>query len=162
MDEARPLIIEGRDAVVQALGSVLQGLGGNPAREMWWVDTDYLEWPLDDPATLEALTQWARPHGRQLRMVGLDFTPVARRHPRFADWRRHWSHRFEALRPIESERAELPTLLLAGQQAIEVLDRERWRARWLRTPTEWRALHEQSEAIAQRCEPAWPSTTLGL
>ncbi|MBI5257281.1 MAG: hypothetical protein HY855_12340 [Burkholderiales bacterium] len=156
------MIIEGREALRQALRGALLGLGENPARVMWWVAPDYLEWPLDEPGVLDALTRWARPHGRLLRMVGLDFESVSRHHPRFTDWRRQWAHRFEALRPVDDERAELPTLMLAGQQAIEVLDRDRWRSRWLRTPSEWRALQEQCEAIAQRCEPAWPSTMLGL
>ena len=97
-----------------------------------------------------------------LRMVAQDFGALERKHPRFTAWRRDWAHRFEALQPVATSTGDLPTLLLADRQAIHLLDRERWRARWLLQPAERRSWLEQYEAIAQRCEAAWPPTTLGL
>jgi hypothetical protein len=155
-------LIEGRTEVIGAWRQLLLGAADAGVRELRCIDPDFTEWPLDEPAVLDALLRWARPPGRMLRMVAQDFGALERKHPRFTAWRRDWSHRFEALQPVESSAGELPTLLLADRQAIELLDRERWRARRLLEPAERRALMEQCEAIAQRCEPAWPPTTLGL
>lgn len=163
MTDSTPALVEGREAVVAAWRQVLTGLPQGDARSVvWCIDTDFADWPLDDAGVLDALVQWARPPGRLLRLVGQDFRLAARHHPRFAAWRRDWSHRFEAWQPAQNERLELPGLLLAGSQGFELLDRERWRGRWVRGAADLRALAETCEAIAQRCESAWPATTLGL
>ncbi len=162
MSESASGLIDGRNELMAAWRDLLLEGAARGARELVCVDADFDGWPLDDPALIDALGRWARPAGRVFRMIAIDFAPVARWHPRFAAWRRDWGHRFEAWRPSEGDRVELPSLLLAGARAVEVLDRERWRARHVRAPADLRALLEQCEAIAQRCEPAWPSTTLGL
>lgn len=162
MSEVPSGLIEGRNELTAAWRALLLEGAAAGARELVCVDADFAGWPLDEPALVDALGRWARPAGRAFRMIAVDFEPVARQHPRFAAWRRDWAHRFEARRLGEHERVDLPSLLLAGSQAIEVLDRERWRARRVSAPADLRSLHEQCEAIAQRCEPSWPSTTLGL
>ncbi len=162
MNEAPNPAIEGRAELVGAWRQLLLTASESGARELVCVDADFVDWPLDEPAVIDALQRWARPHGRVFRMLASDFEPVARRCPRFAAWRRDWAHRFQARCPGADDRIELPSLLLAGAQAVEVLDRERWRARHVTAPADLRALYEQCEAIAQRCEPAWPATTLGL
>jgi hypothetical protein len=162
MSDAPKSLIEGRSEVIDALRQLLVASANAGVREMQCADPDFVTWPLDDPPVLTALVRWAGPPGRLLRFFAHDFGALARQHPRFTAWRRDWGHRFEALQPIERAGAELPTLLWAGMQGIQLLDRDRWRARWLRDPAELRAWSEECEAIAQRCEPAWPSTTLGL
>lgn len=161
-NRAANALIDGRPEIIDAWRQLLLGAADANVRELRCIDPDFSDWPLDEPAVLDALMRWARPAGRMLRLIAQDFGALERRHPRFTAWRRDWAHRFEALRPLESSAGELPTLLLADRQGIELLDRERWRARWLLEPAERRAWMEQCEAIAQRCDLAWPSTTLGL
>lgn len=162
MSDGVKFLIEGRAEVVQTWRQLLVGCANAGVREIRCIDPDFVDWPLDESSVLDALVRWAKPPGRMLRFIANDYDALARRHPRFTAWRRDWAHRFEALQPIERTGEELPTLLWAGMQGAEVLDRERWRGRWLRDPVELRARAELCEAIAQRCEPAWPSTTLGL
>lgn len=163
MSDEPNAVIDGREAYVGALRELLLGLAPRDVRSVWCVDTDFLDWPLGEAAVVEALTGWARPHGRMLRMIGGDFGPAARHHPRFAEWRRDWSHRFEAWRPIDpAQGAELPGLLVAGDRALELLDRVRLRARWVSGPAALRQLTEQCDALLHHCEPAWSATTLGL
>ncbi|HSW03206.1 hypothetical protein [Aquabacterium sp.] len=162
MSDAANFLIEGRGDVIDVLRQLLVASANAGVRELRCVDANFVDWPLDDSSVLDALVRWARPPGRMLCFIAQDFDALARKHPRFTAWRRDWAHRFEALQPIDLAGAELPTLLWAGMQGVELLDRERWRARWLRDPAELRARKEEFEAIAQRCEPAWPSTTLGL
>lgn len=162
MGEAGAATIEGRQACRAALRDQLLDLSAGGAAEVWLVDADYEIWPLDDAEVLAALVHWARPQGRRLRMIGRDFAAVERRLPKFSAWRRTWAHAFEARQPAAGEVLELPTLLWAGPCALEVLDTVHWRARRLGEASALRTLMEQIEALSQRCESAWPATTLGL
>lgn len=162
MDEPISARIEGRSEVVAAWRDLLLSCADSAVREIRCVDPDFEHWPLDEPAVLDALVRWARPPGRLFQMLGADFAGLARRQPRFSNWRRDWAHRFEARSPGEHERMDLPSVLLVGGQGIELLDREHWRARRVTAPADLRPLVEAIDAMAQRCEAAWPSTTLGL
>lgn len=155
-------LIEGRTSVLAALQACLVQACEQGERELRWIAASFDDWPLDDAALLQALVRWARPPGRHLLLVGRDFDRLARCHPRFAAWRRDWSHRFEARQPGEQERLELPTFMVSGSSAFELIDLERWRARRPSAAADLHRLREEFDAISQRCEPAWPATTLGL
>lgn len=131
-------------------------------RQAWLVDRHFADWPLDEPAVLDGLSAWLRPGGRCLVLVGLDFDSTARALPRFARWRRDWSHRLEVWRPVDGLLpAAMRGLVVAGV-AWQWLDAPDWRLRQLSSPVQIRALHEEVADFLQRCEPAWPATTLGL
>ena len=129
-------------------------------RRITLVDADLADWPLDDAGVLQGLTAWLRQPGRQLHLLALDYNALARAHPRFARWRRDWVHRLSCGQPIvPASAATWPSLALADTVAIELLDRVHWRARVL---TDVLASQHQVDALAQRCEAAWPMATLGL
>jgi hypothetical protein len=154
--------LDGRDACISALRDRLLALPGDAPRVVWCVDPNFADWPFDETPVLQALLRWAQAPGRQMRFVAADYDALMRRHPRLTAWRRDWSHCIQAWRPTDDERVELPSWLLAGGRAVEWLDREHWRGRWVRSPAELRQLDEACDALAQRCEPAWPGTVLGL
>lgn len=156
-------VIEGREACVNAWREALVDLPARAVRSVWCIDPDFVHWPFDDPAVLDALQRWAKGGvGRMMQFVAADFAPLARRHPRLTAWRRDWSHCIQAWQPEDEDRVELPGLLVAGDLGLEMLDAERWRARRAAGAADVRRLVETSEAIAQRCTPAWPATVLGL
>ena len=126
------------------------------------MDSDFADWPLNDPAVMQAFQVWMKPPGRRLRIVGLDFDAVARAHPRFSRWRRDWAHRIEVWRPSDGLWAPDLRGLLAGPVALQWLDAPIWCLRRVTGMVEVHALRERSAAFLQRCEPAWPVTTLGL
>jgi len=162
-DSALPLgVSEGRDAFVAAVRGLLLGLPERGPRELWMVDAEFEAWPLDDPPVLDALALWLRPAGRRLHIVASDFKAVALRHPRFSTWRRPWAHALDAWQPLAEEQVQLPTLLLAGDAALELLDASRWRARVASARPALRTLHENVATLLHRCQSAWPVTTLGL
>ena len=125
-------------------------------------DTHFADWPLDEPAVLASLSAWLRPPGRALRIIGLDFEVVARRFPRFARWRRDWAHRLEVWQPADANWPAGQRLLLAPKLAAQWLDAPTARLRVITNAVHVQALHAQSADFLQRCEPAWPVTTLGL
>ena len=131
-------------------------------REMQWVDPDFQEWPLDDRDLLSRATLWVRAPQRKLLLVAHDYGQVPRRHPRFVEWRRTWSHRLQCRGVSEIDPSQVPTLLLAGEVGLQVLDRTRWRGRWLTDANDLKAWREVIEALLQRSEDAFGANTLGL
>ena len=125
-------------------------------------DSDFADWPLDDPAVVASLSSWLRPPGRALRVIGHDFAAVARRFPRFARWRRDWAHRVEVWQPTDADWPAGQRLLLAPTVAAQWLDASSARMRVITNAAHLQALHSQSADFLQRCDPAWPVTTLGL
>jgi hypothetical protein len=138
-------------------------------REGWpsiaLVDTDFADWPLNEPALIDALTRWALPH-RRLTLVALDFDEVRRRHPRFVEWRRLWSHVVDARSPDEDAGlTELPTLLLSGGKTpfgVIVTDRVHWRGRVSHEAGDAHFYRDRLDALLQRSAPSFASTQLGL
>ncbi len=155
--------IVGRLAVVDALRQRLLALGAADAPRQLLLRDDggFNFWPLDEPTVLDTLSHWLRSPGHQLTLLGRDFATMAMRHPRFARWRRDWVHRVAAWQPADTD-TTLNGLLLEPQRAVQLLDPVHWRARRVDDPRLLRALQEQCDAQLQRCEPAWPATTLGL
>ena len=125
-------------------------------------DIDFSAWPLSEPAVLDRLAAWLRRPGRQLHLLGLDFSATERAHPRLARWRRDWAHRLVCASPVQPLTAAWPSCLLGPHSGVLLLDAPHWRARQLVDVVELQALRQQADALAQRCEAAWPITTLGL
>jgi hypothetical protein len=130
-------------------------------RRLTLVDPDFEAWPLDEPALLEALTHFAQLPNRQLVLIGRHFESVRRRQPRFVAWRRTFAHAVQAL--AAEEGVDVPTLLLADREfALRVLEHVHWRGRAVTDRLELHRLAEGTDALAQRCEPTFAATTLGL
>lgn len=161
-DLSVPRALAGRDDFRRAVTEVLQALPGSPVREAWLVDTDLADWPLGDPAVLEALVRWLRQPQRRLYLLAADFAPLARAQPRFAAWRRDWGHAVHCASPGDGEPRDLPCLLVAAPQCLELFDRERWRGVLDADRSKTTQRLEWVAAISQRSVPAWPVDTLGI
>jgi hypothetical protein len=132
------------------------------ARRLTLVDPDFAAWPLDQQAWLEALTRFVQLPERRVVLIGSRFDGVQRANPRFVAWRRNWAHAVLALTPCEPGQ-ELPTWLFADRSiGLRVLERVRWRGRVIGDGPELQRLADEIDAFAQRCEPTFPATTLGL
>lgn len=154
----------GRAAWVQSLREALCAMPRlTPLpRELRLWSQDFIEWPLDEPAVLAALTDWLRAGAGRVVFIGHDFDAMSRQHPRLVRWRRDWSHRIDAWQPSVPIQSEPVGLLICDGRAWQLLDDVHWRTRTVSDAPMLRALREQSDACLQRCEPAWPATTLGL
>lgn len=133
------------------------------ARRLVWVDRDFGTWPLDDASLLSSLGAWVRLPQRRLVLVASDFGSMARRHPRFTDWRRTWAHAVEAWSPGDDTEFSLPTLLVDDQRlCFQVHDLDRGRGSLSLDDTTARHWSEEIDALLQRCEAAYPAYQLGL
>jgi hypothetical protein len=133
------------------------------ARTITCVDPSFENWPLDDPGVLQGLVAFLRLPGRRLVLLAASYGAVPRQLPRFATWRREWSHAMQTLLVPDEFAAELPSVLIDDRQtSVRLIDPVHWhgraqvdgRARWL--------LQEQVDVVLQRSEPGFPVTTLGL
>ena len=132
------------------------------AREILMVDPSFVDWPLNEPAVIESLGDWvASP--RTLTLFAHRFDEVARRHPRFVEWRRQWAHVVQGRSDPEVEAEQVPTLLLVpGVTCVRLLDRVRHRGTASNRPVDLNECREAIDALLQRSVEAFPATTLGL
>jgi hypothetical protein len=148
-----------REQLVHAVvGAAIEG-----RREIVWVDPDFADWPLDEARVLDAMTRWARRPQRRFLMLASHYDAVPRRHPRFTQWRRTWSHRIDCRVASPQDVTEMPTLMLAGDlYSLQLISRDPWRGRWFADEGDQRAWREVVDAILQRSEGGFAANVLGL
>jgi len=143
-----------RDALAQA--------GDAGAKEICFVDPNFHDWPLNDPGVIASLSHWASSH-RRLVVFAQNFDDVARRFPRFVEWRRQWSHIVQCRTDQEIEAEDVPTLVFVpGRVCVRLLDRVHYRGTVSATAVDHVACREEIDALLQRSIEAFPATTLGL
>jgi hypothetical protein len=132
------------------------------AREILLVDADFADWPLNDRAVIEALAGWVDSR-RSLLVFAHSFDELARRYPRFVEWRRQWAHAVRCRNDPELEAAQLPTLMLVpGISCVRLVDRVHHRGTASNRPVDMAECQEAVDALLQRSVEAFPITTLGL
>jgi len=155
--------ISSRNEFASAVLWAAQQAQQSKARQLWWVDTDFADWPLSDPALLTVLTRWLRQPMRRLVLLAASYEQMPRRHARFVAWRRDWVHAIEPFVPPPEMAAGLPCVWVDdGALSIQVIERLHWRARCVvdnRVAGRWR---EHIGVVLQRSEPGFPANQLGL
>lgn len=122
-------------------------------------DVDFADWPLGTRDVIARLDAWVASR-RRLVLLASGFDEVARRHARFVEWRRPWSHVVECHANTEDE---LPAILVApGLLCIELHDRTRYRGVASRDPADTLHCKELIDAVLQRSVTTFPVTTAGL
>lgn len=155
-------LLDGLPAFRAAVVALVVEVVASDARELLMVDPDFADWPLEDRQMVESLAAFARRPGRRVSMLARDFECIRARCPRFLAWRTLFDHTVVA-RQEADEGPALPTALVVdGQRAVQVLDRESWRGRWLDDPVQVLRLRNQLDARMQRAGPGFGATTLGL
>lgn len=145
-----------------ALRGALDEIATKDCREVWLSDSDFADWPLGDPQVLESLTRWAQSH-RRLTVLAQRFDEVVRRHPRWVEWRRQWSHIVECRANTELEAAQVPTLLLApGLLVLRLVDTVHYRGSVSHDAGDIIRVRDALDAVLQRSVETFPVTTLGL
>lgn len=156
----------GHLAFVAALRQAVIAATSQGCREMFWVDGNFVDWPLSDTAVLAALTAWARPP-RQLTMLALEFESLRLRHPRFVQWRSTYGHCVQA-RAVDPELASsftgggVAAALLAPPLSLRLFDVPSGRGTVSLEAVDALRTRERFDALAQRSCESFAATTLGL
>ena len=154
---------EGSTEFAQALRVAMTHASERGTRRLCWCDEDFAAWPIGEVEWIDQLTRWARTSGRELVMIARDYAVIERRHPRFAAWRRDWSHVIQCMVPDETRTTALPTLWIdTDDQALRVFDHEHLRGRSGFDRVDRQRAREDFDAILQRASPGFAAVTLGL
>ncbi len=163
--EAERVLLQGQIAVEQALLDELLRACRGGALQICCFAPDFQRWPLSNPAVLDALRQWVAPQ-RRLRLLAHDYEALARRHPRFVQWRQLYGHAVEARQlsdegPVDHRR---PAALLLGEppRLWRLLEARQGRAVVESDAGAHGAALEWFDAVSQRSEESFASSTLGL
>jgi hypothetical protein len=133
------------------------------ARRIVAVDPSFADWPLDDPALLQGLTDWLRLPQRRLVLLAAQFDELPRRCPRFNAWRTPWAHAIEGWQVPEDLARDLPTVLSGdGAVSVQLIDALHWRGRVALDARRARQWCEEIDVVLQRSERALAVRTLGL
>jgi hypothetical protein len=160
MDQIAP--IAGRQEFHSAVRAALAEAATAGWRELWLCDPDFATWPLGDASIVQSLTQWAGGR-RRLTLLALHFDEIARRHARWAEWRRRWAHVVHCRALQELQPDDVPIMLHApGALTLRLFDPLRYRGTVSRLPADGLNAGERIDAILQRSVEAFPATTLGL
>lgn len=145
-----------------ALHSAFADVARLGTRELYLCDENFADWPLGERAVVEQLTQWAASN-RRLTLLARSFDEVARRHARWVEWRRTWSHIVSCRNNTELASGEFPTILLAvGTVSVRLIDNVHQRGRLSHEKADEIRCREQIDAVLQRSDEAFPATTTGL
>ena len=155
-------VVDGRESFRLSLFAALDECARADVPRLWLCDRDFAQWPLGQPAMVEALTRWIGSK-RQLTLIAADFGAFPARFPRWVNWRRQWSHVVRCLAAHEEVADQVPTLLLApGAVAVRLHDPRRLRGRVYRDADEIARSLDLVDALSQRTDESFPVTTLGL
>lgn len=162
MSDTQRRQIDSRSGFHDALRAAFAEAAAAGCRELFIVDDDFADWPLNERALVDHLTQWAASH-RSFTAIARNFDEVARRHARWVEWRRQWAHLVHCRTNNELEAGQMPTMLLApGLTSVRLFDKVHWRgvsSHGAADAIQWR---EAVDAVLQRSEEAFPATMLGL
>ena len=128
---------------------------------MVWSDPDFLDWPLGERATVEALHEWSA-QGRSLHLIATDFSDLRLAHPRFVQWRMTWSHIVEARATGRAAGGDLPSALWTPNWTMERLDTTRSTVVATADPSRRVLLGERLDNWWQKSSPSFPASVLGL
>src|SRR5216110_427239 len=78
-------LITTRNEFHQALRDGFAEIASVGCREVWICDDDFADWPLNERAVVESLTQWAQSH-RKLTVIARTFEEFPLRHARWVEW----------------------------------------------------------------------------
>jgi peptidyl-tRNA hydrolase len=155
-------LITSRNQFHEALRTAFAEAADAGCREIWLCDDDYGDWPLNERGVIEQLTRWAESH-RRLTVIARHFDEVTRRHARWVEWRRQWSHVVQCRANNELEAGQMPVLLVApGAACVRLADPVHYRGSLSRETADAIVWRETIDAVLQRSEEAFPATTLGL
>jgi hypothetical protein len=155
-------LLTSRNEFHAALRNAFDEIATKGCREVWISDADFADWPLGDAQVIESLTRWAQNH-RRLTVLAQHFDEVVRRHARWIEWRRQWSHIVECRANTELEAAQVPTMLLApGVLVLRLVDNVHHRGSLSHDAADMVRSRDALDAVLQRSAETFPVTTLGL
>ncbi|MBX3609972.1 MAG: hypothetical protein KF871_08735 [Hydrogenophaga sp.] len=151
----------GRLAFEGVVRDAMAAAGGQAWNLIILADDDFADWPLGERSVIDGLNAWAH-QGRRMRLMARDFQVMARKHPRFVQWRTTWSHLIEAHAVPHASAHELPSAIWTPGWTMERLDPVHGVVVAERSAERRVALHERLDDWWAKGRPGFAASTLGL
>ncbi|MDM0113385.1 hypothetical protein QTI66_14600 [Variovorax sp. J22R133] len=152
---------EGPQAFRELVLSALEAAAREGWREIVLSDPDYVDWPLGDRATADALQQWSAA-GRSMVMLAERFDVFERYHARFVTWRRMWGHIVDCRVCRGSGMPQVPSGIWTPAWFARRMDVENYKGMSGNDGVSRRALREAIDECLRHSRAGFPTSTLGL
>lgn len=130
-------------------------------REIVFCDASFEDWPLGERAVAESLQAWSR-SGRRFIMLARRYDELIRRHPRFVNWRKTWSHIIECWACPSADPLDMPSAIWSPSWVMRRLDLERSTGMCGAEAERRVALREHLDEWLRKSGPGFAASTLGL
>lgn len=151
----------GRQEFQQLVRDALACAAREGWREIILSDADFEDWPLGEREVAQSLQSWSAT-GRRCTLLARRYDGVVRRHPRFVNWRKTWSHIIEARACSWADALVLPSAIWSPGWVMQRLDPERCNGFCGPEPERRLLLRESLKEWLQQSSPSFPAVTLGL
>jgi len=152
---------EGHAAFQQLVRDALLCAAHEGWREIIVCDPTFEDWPLGERAVVDALQKWAGP-GRKWTMLAGSFDEITRRHARFVQWRRTWSHLIDCRSVRSADPQFLPSCLIGPGWVMRRLEIEHCTGISGGEPRRRIDMQEMLGEWLRKSSPSFPATVLGL
>lgn len=151
----------GRTAFQQWIRDALLCAERDGWREIVVCDANFEDWPLGERAVCDSLNAWSA-SGRKFVMLACNYDELTRRHARFVNWRRTWSHIVECHACPRADPVDLPSAFYSDRWAMRRLDPVHCSGVGGEEPERRVQLREVVGEWLRKSSPAFPSSVLGL
>lgn len=145
--------------------AALCALVADQGASLYCFSADYRAWPLNQPAFIQQLEQWALRDARRLdalRFLALDWSQVRERFPRFAALRRDFAHLVSCRQIAETGARGLVEMAGAPRCAVYAHTATWMSGETLQTAARVHALRMRFNEVWEQATPAFPAVILGL
>lgn len=152
----------GRESFRQLLRQSFAAAAEGGWHELLISDPDFADWPLGEPAVVQALHDWAQKSTGRCIVLARSYDAVPRQHALFVRWRSQWQHKIECLEYPGEQTQEVPSLLWSPKWALQRVEAVRgWGISGAQT-RRLQLLRSGMDEWLQRAVPGFPAVTLGL
>ena len=153
--------LDGLEIFRQRVREMIERAAADSWREIIFCDPDFADWPLGERAVETALNAWSKSGGRAT-LIAQGWDETRRRHARFVNWRRRWSHLIEARECKSADPAAFPSAIWSSALVIERIDLSRSAGMISADARRKQELRETLSRWLHLSSPGFSASTLGL
>jgi hypothetical protein len=151
----------GREAFQQLVRNALACAARDGWQEIILSDATFEDWPLRERAVVDSLRAWSKT-GRRLVLLATRFDGIERNQPRFATWRKAWSHIIECRQCRTADSLDFPSAIWSRTWVMQRLDLARSTGVSGSEPDRRVMLRELLDEKLRASTAGFPASTLGL
>lgn len=151
----------GREAFQQLVRDALACAARDGWHDIILSDATFEEWPLRERAVVDSLQAWSKT-GRRLTLLATRFDGIERNQPRFAAWRKTWSHIIECRQCRQADPLDFPSAIWSRSWVMQRMNLALCAGASGAQADRRVQLRETLDERIRNSSPGFPASTLGL